>query len=224
MRITLLLAPCIIFLAGCSSTRVPATATTQPVADAGFQVDPVELGPNQTLWAALFAFREGRGAWPATPEELCPSSYMQATVGLPYYTGLQFTPLPDGRLDVSYRQLRSPKTGVVAGTYHTILTYPADRWPTGVSSEYGKFTKFVVNVGLDGTLWSEGIMLNGDADLAAFAKEIGDASDALIVLSPQNSPTFGTLVAARHRLSAAGFPHVVIQGLSDGSVADSRSP
>jgi hypothetical protein len=94
------------------------------MSDPGYQVDPVQYGPNQTLWAAIYGFREGRGDWPASPGELCPSSYMQGTVGLPYYDGLRFTRLSDGRLDVYYKSLRNPHTDVVARDYHTVLAYP----------------------------------------------------------------------------------------------------
>lgn len=70
--------------------------------------DAIVYGPDRSLWIALYSFREGRGDWPASPDELGKSPFVREELRLDHYENLKFESLPDGRLAVSFDRYTSP--------------------------------------------------------------------------------------------------------------------
>ena len=74
-----------------------------------------------------------------------------------------------------------------------------------------------VSVDKDGHLATSNSIPIADGELTAFAGEVGNQPVRLVPLSAGNGgPTFGTLVAAKQKLKAAGLGRIDIAGTTGG--------
>ncbi|MGF1634224.1 MAG: hypothetical protein ACFCVE_10285 [Phycisphaerae bacterium] len=85
----------------------------------------VMFGPDRSLTVALYAYREGAGHWPESPDVLAESAVLDSALCLDRYEGLQFDALDDGRLAVSFDRYASPDGKVVWGKDRFVFGEPA---------------------------------------------------------------------------------------------------
>lgn len=64
--------------------------------------------PDRRLWIALEAFREGRGQWPSSVDDLSRSSFLREELHLERYVNLKFERLPDETFVVSFDRYTLP--------------------------------------------------------------------------------------------------------------------